>query len=258
MSKVICKVLIVDDEKGIAQGLTSIIDWSRHDCEIVGLAHNGQAGFELAMSMEPEVIVTDIRMPRMDGLEMIRLLKDRNHPAKFIILSGFSEFEYAKRGMQLGINHYVLKPVEETELEQSIAEITAQIRAMRPGPDERKSGHRMQSAPKEPIDRINDYIERHFAENITLFSLSELFFLNPNYLSQLFKKKNGETFIQFLTRVRMEKAMRMLAESDNKIHQICLESGYSDIKYFRQLFEKHTGQTPGEYRIRMRNCDQEK
>ncbi len=235
-------------------GLTSLIDWSSYGCEIIGLAHNGKTGFETAMYSMPHLIVTDIRMPLMDGLEMITKLRENKHPARFIILSGFSEFEYARRAMQLGINHYVLKPVEEAELKTSVAEIAGLVLSSYRGPEE-SVAELPKSAPTELIDQINAYIENHFAESITLLSLSEQFYLNPNYLSQLFKKKNRETFSQFLTRVRMEKAKQMLTVSDAKIHQICKETGYSDARYFRELFEKHTGQSPGEYRRRIRNAE---
>lgn len=121
------KVLLVDDEKHIIEGLTTIIDWYSRNCTVVGAAFNGRMGVEQAALLNPDIIVTDIRMPHMEGIEMIAAIKQTQPHIKFIILSGFSEFEYAKKGMELGVKHYVLKPVEEVELEASIDDIVLDL-----------------------------------------------------------------------------------------------------------------------------------
>ena len=121
------KVLLVDDELDIIEGLTAIIDWYSRNCTIVGTAYNGRMGAQQAALLKPDIIVTDIRMPLVEGIEMIATIKKTQPHIKFIILSGFSEFEYAKRGMELGVKHYVLKPVEEIELEASIDDVVLEL-----------------------------------------------------------------------------------------------------------------------------------
>lgn len=126
------KVLLVDDEQKITDGLAILIDWAGFDCEIAGKAYNGAMGVELALSLRPDLIVTDIRMPFKDGLEMIRELQERHRlPCRYIVLSGYSDFAYARQAMQLGVKHYVVKPVEETELEESLRRSVAELRTER-------------------------------------------------------------------------------------------------------------------------------
>ncbi len=109
-------ILIVDDEKAIVEGLNMIISRGMDNCKVVGMAYDCDQGFDKAMELQPDIVVTDIRMLKGDGLDMIAQLKEAGNASKFIILSGYASFEYAKRGMSLGARFYLNKPVEEEEL----------------------------------------------------------------------------------------------------------------------------------------------
>ncbi len=112
----IYRVLIVDDEPGIAEGISFLIERFMPECQVADLAFDGIQGFEKALSLKPDIILTDIRMPEVDGLEMIRRLKKADFNSRFIILSGYAEFEYARTAITLGVEQYITKPVEEEEL----------------------------------------------------------------------------------------------------------------------------------------------
>lgn len=112
----VCDVLVVEDESLIAEGLKFLIERLVPECRVVGLAYDGLQGYEKAMELRPHIVLTDIRMPECDGIEMIRRLKESSNPARFIILSGYAEFEYARSAMVLGVEDYITKPVEEDEL----------------------------------------------------------------------------------------------------------------------------------------------
>ncbi len=122
-------ILIVDDEQGITEGLRLIIQRNMPDCTVAGVAYNGAQGFDLAMQVKPDIILTDIRMPQADGLAMIRRLDEAGCNARFIILSGYSEFEYARNAMGLGVKFYINKPVEEEELLAAIGKAGSDIEA---------------------------------------------------------------------------------------------------------------------------------
>ncbi|MFM9278817.1 helix-turn-helix domain-containing protein [Paenibacillus jiagnxiensis] len=125
------KMVIVDDEKGIVDGLNKLIGRYVPECEMIGAAYNGLDGFRLILERQPDIVITDIRMPQADGLEMIRMLKDEACHAKFILLSGYAEFEYARKGMQLGVQFYINKPVEEEELQDCVYKVMEVIRSER-------------------------------------------------------------------------------------------------------------------------------
>ncbi|MBA4686314.1 MAG: response regulator [Candidatus Galacturonibacter soehngenii] len=110
------RVLIVDDEPGIAEGISFLIERLMPECQVIGITFDGQQGIQKALSLKPDIILTDIRMPEIDGLEMIRKLKENGFQSRFIILSGFAEFKYARTAITLGVEEYITKPIEEEEL----------------------------------------------------------------------------------------------------------------------------------------------
>ncbi|WP_284646469.1 response regulator [Paenibacillus silviterrae] len=122
------KVILVDDEKGILDGLRVLIKRYIPACKVVGVAFNGLEGVKIIQEQKPDIVITDIRMPQADGLEMIRMLKEAGCQAKFILLSGYADFEYARRGMQLGVQFYINKPVEEEELCDCIHQVIEAIK----------------------------------------------------------------------------------------------------------------------------------
>jgi Response regulator containing CheY-like receiver domain and AraC-type DNA-binding domain len=123
------KAFIVDDEQGIVTGLKKIIARYIPECEIIGTANNGLEGVALIQEKKPDIVLTDIRMPHADGLDMIRKLKEQGTQTKFIILSGYADFEYARKGMQLGVQFYLNKPVEEEDLRDCMYKVMKAIEA---------------------------------------------------------------------------------------------------------------------------------
>ena len=120
-------ILLVDDERGISEGLRFILQSAGKDWKIAGIAEDGQEGFEMAVEKNPDIIISDVRMPIMDGLAMIEKLQSAGSSAKYILLSGYSDFEYARQGIRLGVKFYICKPVEEKELFEAMDKICAEI-----------------------------------------------------------------------------------------------------------------------------------
>ena len=120
------RVLIVEDEDIIRKGIAYTMDWTGMGCVIVGEAADGREGVEKILELEPDIVMADIRMPYMDGMEMIRQTRDKVH-YKSIILTSYAEFSYAKQAIDLKVSDYLMKPVDEDELKQVIAKITAEI-----------------------------------------------------------------------------------------------------------------------------------
>ncbi|MBS5065488.1 MAG: response regulator [Hungatella hathewayi] len=121
------RILVVDDEQMIADGLKFLIEKGTQDCEVVGVAYDGTEGIAGARKLEPDIILTDIRMYEMDGLEMIRRIKEEGVPARFIILSGYADFSYAKQAIALGVEEYITKPIEEEELYGTLRRVCLSI-----------------------------------------------------------------------------------------------------------------------------------
>lgn len=245
------KIIVVDDEKAIVDGLKIIIKRHIPECEVIGEASNGIEGAKLILNRKPDIVITDVRMPQVDGLEMIKRLKDENCQAKMILLSGYADFEYARRGMYLGVRYYINKPVEEEELRDSVHELMDIIRKERALPQNNARANVSNAEihrKKDVIEEIKEYLMEHYYKSIGLDELSAHFFINPYYLSQLFKQRTGDTYLNYLTQIRINKGKELLRVTDLKVYEICEKVGYSDTQYFSKLFEKMTGLKPSEYR----------
>ncbi|MNC15310.1 putative response regulatory protein [compost metagenome] len=245
-------IVLIDDEKGIIEGLKVIIRDYLPQCEIIGDAFDGKEGYELVCRLQPDIVITDICMLRKDGLEMIEMLVKEGTQAKFIILSGYSEFEYARKGMHLGVRYYLNKPVEEEELQGCIQDIIKEIDEDRYH-EELLKKHRVVTTEEATgyttkISEIKQYVADNYDKNLTLVELSNRFYLNMHYLSQLFKEKTGQTYHEYLTQVRMERTKELLAKTDLKVYEIAYNVGYTDSTHFSKVFERYAGCKPREYR----------
>ena len=117
------KVVLVDDEELIIEGMKRLINWKELGCEIAGVAYDGDEALDIMNEAEPDILITDIRMPVYDGLELIRRAKEVNPEINFIVISGYSQFEYAQQAIKYGVKDYLLKPLKKRELENSLTEI---------------------------------------------------------------------------------------------------------------------------------------
>lgn len=114
------RLLIADDEKIIRETMCSIIDWKSLDIEIVGVCKNGLEAYDAILDEYPDIVLTDIRMPKLSGLELIQKITQNHDNIQFIILSGYHDFSYAREAMKYGIKHYILKPCSEQEIIEAV------------------------------------------------------------------------------------------------------------------------------------------
>ena len=119
------KMIIVDDEYLTIEGMKLILDWSAYNIEISGTALSGREGIALAKSIRPDIILSDVKMFGMDGISMLDAIRKEGMQAKFIIMSGYEDFDYAQRAIEVGVEGYLLKPVNKAHLEAIVQKMTA-------------------------------------------------------------------------------------------------------------------------------------
>ena len=117
------KVLIADDELKICDLIFNLVDWAALDMSVIAVAHDGKETIEIIKSDMPDIVITDIRMPGYNGVDIIRIGKEYNPDMQFIIISGYSQFEYAQNAIHYGVSDYLLKPVKESELTAALVKI---------------------------------------------------------------------------------------------------------------------------------------
>lgn len=242
------KVLVVDDEVYVRKGIVLETDWAALNCVVVAEAENGVQGLEAAHKYNPDLIISDIRMPQMDGIEMLTKLREEGSSVRVIFLTAYSEFSYAQNAIKLLASDYLLKPFEDGELEETVMRIQKQMKQEQaePMPLIRKSGDK-----SKYIMEAIAYIEKHYGdENITVGVIAESIGISEGHLSHLFKKETEYTVMAYITRYRMQAAMKLLANCRYKVYEVAEMVGYRDITYFSSTFKKIVGVSPSEYQDR--------
>jgi two-component system response regulator YesN len=339
-------ILIADDEPMIRKGLQKLIQQSGQPVAGLRLAENGEDALQQIREERPDFLFTDIRMPRMDGLELCRQVSELDSDIHIVVVSGYSDFEYAQKCLSYGVKEYLLKPISKKTvdaalvklahfhtlqqaqtfisvqrleewvvaaedaiwslnhkalsgmLEQAQQELQAQRLRINQWIDvlgefsallykrllgrdvftfiekldlqgvknEGEAWLRFASSLeqlfaelkikrkgklKDPVEEAKYYIEEHLAEEVSLEEVAGRIGLNASYFSQLFKHSTQETFVQYRTRRRMEKAKKLLALPHYRITDISGEVGYADHPHFTKTFKKYTGFLPSEFRNKL-------
>lgn len=245
------RVLIVEDEEMIRKGIVLTVDWTALDCVVVGEAANGVQGLEAARRLKPSLIITDLKMPQMDGIEMLKALRAEGCKAYVIILTAYDNFSYAQSALRLGAVDYLLKPFHDGDLEHAITHLQTSIA---PKAAERDAGVSVRKGDKSRyVLEAMDYISKHYNEpDISVGTVAESLNISEGYLSHTFKKETDYTLLNYLTRYRIHKAMELLKDCRVKVYEVAEQVGYRDIAYFSATFKKYAGISPSEYQLTRR------
>lgn len=273
------KVIIVDDEPIIVEGLQKGIEWANWDCEIVGTAGNGMEGLKLVKKLKPNILISDISMTNMDGLAMVAAIKSEYPNIEVCLLTGFRNFEYAQQAIKLGVTRFLLKPSKIDELEEAIEAMIKNL----------KANGEMGENIVENIWNINDEKERYiyntfikdrpeivdteegkirftdannfilknalmfmydnYVLKLSLMDVAEQCYISNWHLSKLLNQYTGKGFFEIINIIRLDKAKELLKTTSKKIQDISEEIGFQDVTHFSRIFKNHVGVSPKEYRL---------
>ncbi|RBW69742.1 response regulator transcription factor [Bacillus taeanensis] len=248
-------LLIVDDEPRTRQGLKKTLEvWAEGKYEILS-AESAQQAMKILGQQKISLLITDISMPEMTGLQMVKTLKENNQSPVVIVISAYPEFSYAQEAIQLGVLSYLLKPImkrkliEEVEKALEVGENLEKAGILKKVVDE-KLAHLKIEDQKEGslIKKAMEYVDAHVDSQITLTEAAAHVNLSTSYFSVLFKEKANMNFSEYVTRTRLQKAKNLLISSDLPVAQIAEDVGYTTSKYFIKLFKEYEGVTPSQYR----------
>ncbi|NTV35425.1 MAG: response regulator [Anaerolineaceae bacterium] len=263
------KIVVIDDEMHLRSLIKSFIP-EKLGIKVVGEASNGVEGLEQCLKLKPEIVITDIRMPEMDGLALIEKLSQILPEIRVIVVSGFGEFAYAQKAIQYGAVGYLLKPIEEKSLYLSLEKAIEAIEMRLKGRSQfdkmklelnklqsslfskTKEGDEFGGVPVQSespvVQKMIEYIYKNYNRDISLEEIATKMYMNNTYLSRLFKEKTGQGFHDFLVEVRLKNAKLLLESSEFKVNEIADMSGYRDVSHFIVIFKEHLGMTPSDYR----------
>lgn len=249
------RVLIVEDEDIIRKGIAYTMDWMSMGCVIAGEAANGREGIEKILELKPDIVLADIMMPYVDGIEMIRQTKDKLK-YKSILLTSYAEFSYAKQAIDLQVSDYLMKPVEEEELRTAIEKISNQIakeKEIEQLYEKQNNGMDMKEyyvraeAESPYILQMLQITENRYAEKLSVEGIADELGVSASFLSRKFKKSTGLTYLDFLNKYRVQQAIKLLETGQYKVYEVSDMIGFTDYKHFNSVFKRYTNQAPSDF-----------
>lgn len=249
------RVLIADDERLEREALADLVARRFEHEAVIQTAENGRRAADAAILWEADLILMDIEMPGINGLDAARAVLKQRPECKVIFVTAYSLFQYAHEAMHLGACDYLLKPVDPDEAEAAIRRAIRQIEAGRKLAELAPVAPEPAADTAEAEDRnalvmahVRRYMEDNYMFDLSLDSVSEILHISPAYLSAQFKKYQKMNFLDCLTELRINAAKQLLTDPLRSAAEVASMVGYEDASYFARAFKKRTGMTPTQYR----------
>lgn len=239
-------VVVVEDEKLIAKNIAKNIELVNSNFKVIGIESNGEDALSFIKQNTPNVIFTDIQMPVMDGIELIRQISEYNNYIKCVVLSGHDDFTYAKSAIEFGVFAYLLKPVNIDELTNLLKKLELTFLSTH---DLLSSDQKSPSySSGEIAELIKKYIEQNYNKPIDLNMIADYFSFSPSYLTKIFVKYTNITPSKYISNYRINIAKQLLGDFSLTINMVANMVGYTDPFHFSKSFKQVTGISPATYR----------
>ena len=247
------RVVIVEDEDIIRKGLVCTVNWQSMGACIVGEAADGEKGLQVVRKQQPDVVLTDIRMPRLSGLAMAEALRQSSSHVAIVFLTSYADFTYAQEALRLGAVDYLLKPVEEEALHAVLQKL------VRAGGEKGRQAERCLPELVDWLDllqqdNLNPYVRdvlgliaAHYRERLSVEQTADALGISASYLSRKLKDQTGHTFNSLVTRYRLQQRLSLLREGRLRVYEVAEQVGFGDYKNFAQVFRKYLEMTPSQF-----------
>lgn len=246
------KVVIIDDEPVIVEGLKKIVPWKDYDCVVTAWAYDGSKGLELIRKEEPDIVFSDILMPGLDGLSMMAGLKSRYPKMEVSILTGFRNFDYARKAINLGVTRYLLKPSNMEEIKEALVVMTDNIKAKKSIDTsvETKAPfvEEEHNAGSFLVNTAIQYMRENYNKKLTLSEVADHIYISQWHLSKLLNKHMEVNFSEILNSIRIKEAKRLLQDPALRVGEIGEMVGFVDMAHFSRVFKKLVGSSANDYR----------
>ena len=242
------KVMIADDEHYMLEAMENLMDWEKMDCQLVFKAKNGKALLEEVKKNLPDIIITDIKMPLVNGIDVAKYVYENTLPTQVIILSAYADFWFAQEAIKYDVCGYIIKT---SVIEMLPGMIQKAIKKLESSYQEiEKENEEYYS--DDIFGRLQKYIADHYMDKLSLSQIATEIHANGSYLSRLYKTKTGQNLFDSINKMKLEKAKEYMHQG-KRIYEIAQMVGFDDVSYFSRVFRKHEGCSPREYENRLKD-----
>ena len=230
--------LIIDDEQSVHTAIRSLVDWDGMRMARPESASNGVEALARMEALRPDIAFVDMNMPLMGGVDFLSRATALYPDTRFIVVSGYDSFDYARAAIRFNVVDYLLKPIDADELDAALKKALAQLPER---PEEART-------PAELAEAVKRYIDENYRQSISLDTLAERFYFSREYIGRIFRAQYGCAVYEYIQQQRMEQAKALLANPRLSLQAIAEHLGYSNANYFSKAFRRHFGASPSEYR----------
>ena len=244
------RVVLIDDENRIVEGLRKVVRWADYRCEVAGTAGDAETGARIIRELEPHIVFTDIRMPGQDGLAMIAGLRSEFPDMQVAILTAYRDFAFAQEAIRLGVARFLLKPSKMDEINEALQ--TMVERLDKAAGEETEENEPSGNAGSFLVNQALDYMAKNYQQKLTLQIVADRCYVSQWHLSKLLNRYTEKSFYDTLNAIRIDRAKALLADPSLKIGEIGEAVGYADTAHFARTFKKLVGMSANEYRNSLR------
>ena len=231
-------LLIADDENLELKVLEKTVKKHFVDELEIFIAGNGRKASQICDEVKPDIALLDIEMPGMNGIELAKYIKEKYAECIIIFITAYDRFDYAIEAMHIKAFDYLLKPWKEERLCELINTAIENVRSMQ----------KTDSIVHSQKDIIKDYIDRNYKKDISAKDVAGILGYSDVYFSKVFKQLFDDNFINYLTKIRIDRAKVLLKDVSFNIKEVGKSVGYADSNYFTKVFKRSIGISPSEYR----------
>lgn len=242
------KAIIIDDIRLVRDAIKMLAQWDVFGIDEIFEADNAAEGLDIICREKPDIIITDMKMPIMDGSQLLEKLNELSISAKIIVISGFSDFKYTRLAIKSGVVDYILKPVDPQDLNNALASAVSQLEEEKKQVSDKSDELPKATVSNKVIYEVISYIDQNYLSNISLSDLAERFYLSKEHLSRLFKKETGQNLFTYIMDLKLKESKRLLKTTDMTLDDIAYHLGFSNGNYFSKVFKKNCDMSPSEYR----------
>lgn len=242
-------VVIAEDEKLLLDDLVQSVEEAGLGFKVIGQAQTGTQALELVNELSPNLVISDINMPMMDGVTFLEQVYDYSPSTRMIIISGYADFEYAQRAIHIKVSDYLLKPVDPNKLYEALLNVRTSLDRVRDTFSRFFDEAALRNNPETIAITLKSYIQSHYQEEINLNLIAQQLNYSLAWLTKLFNQYFETTPLKYLINLRIAKAKSLLLHNPElSVRQVGESVGYDDQGYFSRIFKKYTGLSPADYR----------